>query len=53
MESIGFTGKKKITANFHVLYRKNEFRAKIFFHLSRGVAVGFWTKFEAQLAQPS
>jgi hypothetical protein len=37
---------------------KNEFRAKKFFRLSRcvagiaGVAVGFWTKFVAQLAQP-
>jgi hypothetical protein len=40
------------------LYLKNEFRAKKNFRLSRGVAriagvaVGFWTKFEAQLAQP-
>jgi hypothetical protein len=42
-------------ANFHVLgflYLKNEFRAGKMFRLSRGVAVGFWTKFEAQLAQP-
>jgi hypothetical protein len=31
---------------------KNEFRAKKNFRLSRGVAVGFWTKFEAHLAQP-
>jgi hypothetical protein len=34
---------------------KNEFRANFFFRLSRGVAglaVGFWTKFEAPLAQP-
>jgi hypothetical protein len=31
---------------------KNEFRAKKKFRLSRGVAVGFWTKFEAQLPQP-
>jgi hypothetical protein len=35
------------------IYRKNEFRAKKKFRLSYGVAVGFWTKFEAQLAQPS
>jgi hypothetical protein len=36
------------------LYRKNELRAKKI-RLSRGVAVvavGFWTKFEAQLAHP-
>jgi hypothetical protein len=44
-------------ANFHVLGLKNEFRAKNFFRLSRdvdgiaGIASGFWTKFEAQLAQ--
>jgi hypothetical protein len=49
---------KKIIANFHVLglfIPKNEFRAKKLFRLSRdvaGLAVGFWTKFEAQLAQP-
>jgi hypothetical protein len=34
------------------LYLKTEFRAKFFFRLSRGIAGGFWTKFEAQLAQP-
>jgi hypothetical protein len=39
--------KKKKIANFHV-----KFRAKKKFRLSRGVAGGFWTKFEAQLAQP-
>jgi hypothetical protein len=42
-------------ANFHVLglfIPKNEFKAKFFFRLSRGVAGGFRTKFEAQLAQP-
>jgi hypothetical protein len=46
---------KKIIAIIHVLgllYRKNEFRAKKKIRLSRGVAVGFWKKFEAQLAQP-
>jgi hypothetical protein len=60
MESIGFTCKKKFffIANFHVLglfIPKNEFRAKKNVRLSRGVAgvaVGFWTKFEAHLAQP-
>jgi hypothetical protein len=34
---------------------KNEFRVKINFRSSRGIAGvtgGFWTKFEAQLAQP-
>jgi hypothetical protein len=38
----------------HIPYvaSKNEFRAKIKFRLTRGVAVGFWTKFEAQPAQP-
>jgi hypothetical protein len=53
--------KKFFIANFHVLglfIPKNEFRAKKFFRQSRGVAgvagvaVGFWTKFEAHLAQP-
>jgi hypothetical protein len=42
-------------ANFHVsglFMPKNEFRAKKYFRLSRGVAGGFWTKFEAQQAQP-
>jgi hypothetical protein len=34
------------------IYLKNEFRAKKKFRLSRGVAVGFWAKFVAQLAQP-
>jgi hypothetical protein len=49
---------KKNNANFHVLglfIPKNEFRAKKKFRLPRGVAslaVGFWTKFETQLAQP-
>jgi hypothetical protein len=56
MESIGFTCKIIFfIANFHVLVffiPKNEFRAKKMFRLSRGVAVGFWTKFEALLAQP-
>jgi hypothetical protein len=45
-------------ANFHVLglfIPKNQFKANFFFRLSRGVAgvaVGFWTKFKLQLAQP-
>jgi hypothetical protein len=40
--------------SIHIAYveSKNELRAKKNFRLSRGVAVGFWTKFEAQLAQP-
>jgi hypothetical protein len=40
-------------ANFHVLglfIPKKERKTK--FRLSRGVAGGFWTKFEVQLAQP-
>jgi hypothetical protein len=44
--------KKIFIANFHVLEHfipKNEKKIR----LPRGVAVGFWTKFEAQLAQPS
>jgi hypothetical protein len=52
MESIGFTCKKKIIANFHVLglfIPKNEFKAKKKFRLSRGLAGGFWKKFETQL----
>jgi hypothetical protein len=54
------------TNTFHISYveSKNQFRAKKYFRLSRGVvgdagvagvagvAVGFWTRFEAQLAQP-
>jgi hypothetical protein len=50
--------KKKLLQIFtfyDFLYLQNEFRAKKFFHLSRGVAGitgGFWMKFEAQLAQP-
>jgi hypothetical protein len=39
--------------NFHVLglcIPKNELRAKKQIRLSPGVAGGFWTKFEAQLA---
>jgi hypothetical protein len=38
----------------HIPYvaSKNEFRAKKMFRLSRGVAGEFWTKFEAQQAQP-
>jgi hypothetical protein len=55
MESFGFTCKKKfflqIFTFYDFLYLKNEFRAKKI-RLSRGVAGGFWTKFEAQLAQP-
>jgi hypothetical protein len=43
-------------ANVHVLElfipKKTNLEPKIFFRLSRGVAVDFWTKFEAQLAQP-
>jgi hypothetical protein len=31
---------------------KNDFRTKKKFRLSHGVAGGFWTNFEAQLAQP-
>jgi hypothetical protein len=48
------TAKKNI-ANFHVLglfKPKNGLRAKKNFRPSRGVAGDFWTKFEAQLAQP-
>jgi hypothetical protein len=55
MESIGFTCNFFLLQIFTLkdfLYLKNEFRAKNFFRLSRGVAGGFWTKFEAQLAQP-
>jgi hypothetical protein len=48
--------KKKIIGNFHVLglfiLKIRVYRAKKKFRLSRGVAGGFWTKFEAQLAQP-
>jgi hypothetical protein len=40
-------------SRFRTFYtQKNEFRAKKKFRLSRGVAMGFCTKFEAQLAQP-
>jgi hypothetical protein len=39
-------------SRFRTFYKKNELRAKKFFRSSRGLAVGFWTKFEAQLAQP-
>jgi hypothetical protein len=35
MESIGFTCKKKIIANFHVLGLKNKFKAKKKLRLSR------------------
>jgi hypothetical protein len=58
MEDIGFTRRFFFIANFHVydfLYLKNELGANIFFCPSRGVAklsVGFWTEFDAQLAQP-
>jgi hypothetical protein len=53
MESIGFTCKNKkkklqIFTFYDISHLKNEFRAKTIFRLSRGVAVGFWTKFEAQ-----
>jgi hypothetical protein len=55
--------KKKIaseTNTFHIphMESKNQFRAKKNFRPSRGVAAvssvadGFWTNFEAQLAQP-
>jgi hypothetical protein len=58
MKSIGFTCKKKIffIANFHVLgylYLKNELRAEKIFRLSRGVAVGFWTKKKAEILATS
>jgi hypothetical protein len=53
-------GVKPILSLIYYIYAesKNEFRAKKKFRLSRGVAVvadiavGFWTKFEAQVAQP-
>jgi hypothetical protein len=53
MESIGFTCKK--ISRCRTFYTEKNDRAKKKFRLSRGVAgiaVGFWTKFEAQLAQP-
>jgi hypothetical protein len=46
---------KKNIAYFHVLglfIPKNDLRAKKKIRLSRSVAGGFWTKFEAQLAKP-
>jgi hypothetical protein len=42
-------------ANFYVLElfipKKTSLERKNYFRLSRGVAGGFWMKFEAQLAQ--
>jgi hypothetical protein len=64
MESIGFTCKKKYFfyckfSRFMTFYTlKTSLERKKNFRLSRGVAglaglaVGFWKKFEAQLAQP-
>jgi hypothetical protein len=56
MESIGFTCKKmvllQILTFLNFLYLKNGIRAKKKIRLSRGIAGGFRTKFEAQLAQP-
>jgi hypothetical protein len=39
--------------NFFIAQIMNEFRAKKKIRVSRSVAVGFWTKFEAQLAHLS
>jgi hypothetical protein len=53
MESICFTCKK--IANFQVLglfMPKKRVKSEKKIRLSHGVAGGFWTKFEAQLAQP-
>jgi hypothetical protein len=55
MENIGFT---KILfyckfSRLRTFYtEKTSLERKKIFRLSRSVAVGFWTKFEAQLAQP-
>jgi hypothetical protein len=57
MESLGFTCKKqKIIPNLHVLGlfipKKRNWSEKKF-RLSCGLAVGFWTKFEAEKTQES
>jgi hypothetical protein len=55
MESFGLHA-KKIIANFHILGlfmpKKRVWSEKKILSVS-WLAVGFWTKFEAQLAQPS
>jgi hypothetical protein len=54
MESIGFTCKKIIFnrkfSRFRNFYTEKTSLERKKIRLSRGFAVGFWTKFEAQLA---
>jgi hypothetical protein len=54
MESIGFTCKKIIFyckfSRFRTFYIEKSSLERKKIRLSRGVAGGFWTKFEAQLA---
>jgi hypothetical protein len=57
MESFGFTYNFfSFIANFLFLgllcTQKTSLQRKKKFRISRGVAGGFWTKFDAQLAQP-
>jgi hypothetical protein len=56
MESIGFTCEFLFYckfSRFRTFYTsKTSLERKQNFRLSRGIAGGFWTKFEAQLAQP-